>query len=297
MPALTRRITRFTALACVALLATGCAQGRAGTALPDGDQAANYVTEKFRTKLEGLKGEFSGDKSRKARLESFARIGEKNANTTLDSVQFGSPPSRFVQLRSNKDAGDFREFLHPAGDPLDYMHLGPVYSSLASTPWVSREYTGGNLIECYWNGMIDACKLVASVESSVKEGSGKAAKRAKSLPDGGVELVADVPLRVFIKERVVVFPESLASKITEEQKGKTFPTTVVLNADGGLVRVEMVGVIPGPSEVEVRIKYENLGPATARDIPKKPDAAQITHLPDRAAVDEFHRKLGEITGG
>ncbi|WP_020668386.1 hypothetical protein [Amycolatopsis nigrescens] len=286
-------------LACAGLLVattTACGSAKAGSAVPDGDQAATYVSAKFAEKIEALGNDFSGNESRKSVLQRFARVDEKKSNSTISAVQFGRPPARFSKNHSNTNSADYLDSFHPANSEVEYLQLGPAYAALAPTPWVSMPYTAGNLNECFWEGQQDVCKMIQAVADSVNKG--KAAKRANSRPDGSVELSAEVTLGAFLQNKVIVFPPSLLGLISDKMKTEVLPTRLILDPKGKLTEIEMTGKIADAGhEVEVRMHYKLDGEPTANDLPKLPDASQVTVLPDKAAVDDFYRRLGEIQGG
>jgi hypothetical protein len=48
--------------------------------------------------------------------------------------------------------------------------------------------------------------------------------------------------------------------------------------------------------VELRYDYKFTGKATVQDSPKTADPADVTPLPDKPAVDDFYRRLGDLQG-
>ncbi|SFQ26149.1 hypothetical protein SAMN05421810_105398 [Amycolatopsis arida] len=291
-----RRLVALVAgLGLLAALLTGCGAARPGTAVPDGDEAAAYVSAKFAETLKGLASEFTGNEPRKSKLDKYLRIDDKWIDSTITAVQVGRPPTRLSKNHSNKNSDEYLDVFHPAGSPVEYLLLGPAYASLAPTPWVSTPYTGAHLSECYWAGYQDVCKMLTAVSRSVDQGH--AAKQAKSFPDGSVELTAEVPLRIFLEERVVVIPENLVDRLTEEMRSEPIATTVSLDPEGGLRQIAMTAEIAGPARFEVRMTYQVLDPPTEADLPKVPAEDQVTVLPDEAAVRDFYDRMGELQEG
>ena len=283
------------ALGCVALLTAGCASAKAGTAVPNGEEAATYVSNKFSDTLKHLSDQFGANDSRKTTTDVFARFDAKKVNATHSAVQIGHPPSRLSKNHSNIDSNEYLDSFHPANSPVEYMLLGPVYAGLAPTPWVSMPYTAGNLSECFWAGAQDVCKMLGAVSDSVQQG--KAAKTANSKADGGLELRADVTLGAFLDNRVVVFPDTILSQITDEMKKQTLQARIVLDPKGKLTELQLGGKIPGNGhELEVNEHYRVDGQPSANDLPKVPDPAQVTVLADSAAVNDFYARMGEIQG-
>ena len=283
------------ALACMALLTAACGSAKAGTAVPNGDEAATYVSNKFSDTLKHLSDQFGRNDTRKTTLDIFARFDEKKINSTHSAIQLGHPPARLSKNHSNTNSNEFLDDFHPANSPVEYMLLGPVYSSLAPRPWVSMPYTAGNLSECFWGGAQDVCKVLGAVSDSVDQG--KAAKTANSKPDGSLELAADVTLTAFLDNRVVVFPDSILSQITDDMKKQTLQAKITLDAQGKLTDLQLGGRISGGGhELEVTEHYRLDGTPTDNDLPKAPDPSQVTVLADSAAVNDFYARMGELQG-
>lgn len=282
-------------LSCAGLLVVSCGSAKAGTAVPNGDEAASYVSAKFTNTLKSLSDQFGANDTRKSVLDTFARFDTKKINSTHSAVQLGHPPARLSKNHSNLDSNEYLDDYHPANSPVEYLLLGPVYASLAPTHWVSMPYTAGDLSECFWGGAQDVCKMLGAVSDSVDQG--KAAKNANSRPDGSVELTADVSLSAFIDNRVVVFPDSILSKITTDMKAQTLRTRIVLDPKGTLTEITMGGTINGNGhQLEINEHYRLDGTPSENDLPKVPDPADITVLADSVAVNDFYARMGEIQG-
>lgn len=291
---MTVRITTKLAalLACVAFAATACAGARAGTAVPNGAEAAQYVSAKFSSTLDKLGDQFNGTDTRKSTLDTFARFDQKKINSTVTGIQLGRPPARVSKNHSNLDSNEYLDAYHPANSPVEYMLLGPVYASLAPTHWVSMPYTAGDLSECFWAGSQGTCKMLGAVQDSVEQGH---AKTAKSSPDGGVELTADVTVNAFLDNRVVVFPQSILDQIGSQMKAQLFQARIVIDGKGKLTEISLGGTVKGDGhELEINQHYLVGPPPTENDLPKVPDPAEVTVLPDSAAVDDFYARMGQI---
>lgn len=277
----------------VGVLVSGCATAKVGTGIPDGAEAAEYVSAKFSNTLTTLSNDMTGNEPRKSRLDWFGRIDDKDASVNVTAVQLGSPPSRFVDESTNDESGLPLDYFHPAGSSVRYVRLGPQTRSLAPTPWVSMPYTGHNLGACFWVGYGRVCSMLNAVAAAAEHGN--AAKQAASLPDGSTELQAEVTLRDFFDNEAIPFPDDLVNTLPEEMKNETLGTRIVLTPQGELELIEMNGLVKASGhEVEIRMRYEVLEPPTERDLPQVPDESQVTPLPDEAAVDDFWKRLGEL---
>lgn len=281
-------------LATVGLLG-GCGSARAGSPVPNGEDAATYVSAKFDDTLNALSDQFNANDTRKTRLDQLVVFDERRLNATISAVQLGHPPARLSRNHSNLDSNEYLDVYHPANSPVEYTLLGPVYASLAPTPWVQMPYTSGQYNECYWEGAQTVCKMLGAVQDSVA--AGRAAKSASSRPDGSVELIAEVTLTAFIDNDVVTFPAAIASQLTPEMKAQTLRTRVALDPRGKLTEIEMTGKIPGNGhQLEIDYHYRLDGTPTEADLPKIPDPSQVTVLADSAAVSDFYARLGDIQG-
>lgn len=288
------RIRLSALLGCVAVLVSACGSAKAGSPVPNGAEAAAYVSAKFSHTLDTLGDQLNGIDSRKSVLDTFVRFDTKKINSTLSAVQLGRPPSRLSRNHSNIDSNQFLDSFHPANSPVEYLLLGPVYASLAPTHWVSMPYTAGDLNECYWEGSQDVCKMLSAAADSVDQGR---AKKANSKADGGVELTTDVTLTAVIDNRVIVFPDSMLDQISTDMKAQTLQARIVLDPKGKLSEIQLTGTIKGDGhELEVNKHYRLDGTPTEYDLPKVPAPADVTVLADSAAVSDFYARLGEIQG-
>ncbi|QFU93935.1 hypothetical protein YIM_44005 [Amycolatopsis sp. YIM 10] len=295
------RSTRARRLAALltgaALLLTACGQGKAGTAIADGDDAATYVSEKFAEQLGKLGDQFTGDRPRKSTLDRYARVDDKDSDSTITGIQLGKPPARLSTNRSKETPEEYLDSFHPAGSTVEYLKLGPVYASLAPTPWVSMPYNGDQYDECFWGGQQDVCKMVSAVTEATQSPKARAAKSAKRLDDGTVELNADITLRLFLKHRVVVFPQNLIDLMSESMQEEPIPTKITIDAQGTIKAIEMNAKIAKDGhEVEIRMHYQHQGEPTERDLPEVPPEAEVTALKTDAEVNDFYDRMGEIQG-
>lgn len=282
------------ALCAVLALTAACSQGRAGTALPDGAEAAQYVSDKFAATLQRLDDDLAGNEPRKSTHRSFTRIDDKKADVTITAIQVGSPPSRLFKNHSNRDSADYRDYFHPAGSDVEYIHLGPVYSSLAPTPWVSEPYDGGGLSPCAWGGYATVCKMLNAVGQAMEDSDTK--KQAKSLRDGSVELTIEITLRQFLDQRIVVIPDWALENITPEMREGVIPTRIVLDPEGELKEIEMKALISADGhEIQINEHHQVLAPPTESELPKIPPPSQVTELKTEKQVEDFYRRMDEIT--
>ncbi|NIJ14179.1 hypothetical protein FHU38_004523 [Saccharomonospora amisosensis] len=292
---MTQRVRRLITLGAALVLIAGCSPGRAGTAIPDGDEVTRYVNAKFTATLDRLDDEISSRDPRKSTHRSFTRIDDKKADTTYTAIQVGSPPSRLYKNHSNRDSSDYRDYFHPAGSDVEYVFLGPEYASLAPTPWVSMPYDGAGLNNCFWGGYASLCKMLAAVSTATQNGEADK-QQAKNLVDGSVELVAEIPLSEFLNQRVVVLPDWALARISDQMRKGMLRAQIRLGPDGKLQEIRMTGKISdGEHEVQINEHYQVQDPPTEEELPNVPPPEQLTVLTAEAEVDDFYDRMNEIT--
>ncbi|MEC3980225.1 hypothetical protein [Amycolatopsis sp. H20-H5] len=279
----------------VLALATACGQARAGTAVPRGDEATAYVGAKFENTMNKMKDTVGDQRNVTTSLDAYFRFDDKWVHNLITAARTGDPESRVSRNHSQKNPDEALDSFTPGEGTVEYMYLGPAYKSLAPTPWVSMpKPETGMLNKCNWAGIQVACKMGDAVAVSYNKDK-KTVKGAKSLPDGKTELTADVTFDSFVSNRVEVLPESITSKIKDELHKAVVPTKVTVNADGTLDQIVMDAKFEGDGhKVELRYTFAFTGKASTQDLPKTPDAAQVTVLPDKAARDDFYRRLGDL---
>jgi len=274
----------------------GCGTARAGSAVPNGEQAATYVTDKFAKKLSGLRSEFTGKQARKSLLTKFVRVDNFSSDGTVTGVQIGQPPSRVSKNQGSRTASEYLISFHPGGSPFEYLQLGPAYSRLAPTPWVSLPYTLGDADECIWSGVQDACEILQSIGDSFTQG--RTAKNASSKSDGSIELTAEVTLGTLLDNKLLTFEPELLQRIDDKMKSQTIPARVILDAESKLREIDLTGIVADNGhEVEVKMSFRIDGEPSTDDLPQIPDPSQVTTLSDKAAIDSFYEGLHQINSG
>ncbi|WP_326568130.1 hypothetical protein VSH64_41165 [Amycolatopsis rhabdoformis] len=295
---MTKRARRATlALGAVLLLATACGQARAGTALPNGDQASAYVGAKFEKAMSKLEDSILDARDVTNSADAYFKFDDKWIHSVITSARTGSPESRVVHNRSQKNPDEIIDTFTPAAGTLDYVYLGPTYKSLEPTSWVSMPKPEAGLIQpCAWGGVLTACKMANAVDDSYNADK-KAVRGAKSAADGSAELTVNVPFSQFLDKRVELLPDSLLKLVGPQLNKSVIPTTIKLKPDGSLAEFVMAAKFSGDGHnIELNYDFRFTGKATAQDLPKLPDASQITALPDDAAKADFYRRLGELQG-
>jgi hypothetical protein len=292
-----RAVRAIGAVSAVLVLATACGQARAGTALPDGDQAASYVGAKFEKAMSKLEDSILDARDVTNSADAYLRIDDKYVHNIITSARTGSPESRVVHNRSQKNPDEIIDSFTPADGPVEYLYLGPAYKSLEPTPWVSMPKPDAGLVQpCAWGGVLTACKMADAVDASYAADK-KAVRGAKSMGDGTTELTVNVPFSQFLDKRVEVIPPDLQAKIGADLRKAPVPTTIRLNPDGSLIEFVMDAKLQGSGHnIELRYDFRFTGKASAQDLPKPPDATQVTALPDAAAKQDFYARLSQLQG-
>ncbi|WP_206787677.1 hypothetical protein [Amycolatopsis sp. MtRt-6] len=285
--------------ALLALVVSACGQAKAGTALPKGDDAADYVGAKFEQVIGKLSDAITDSRDVTNSLDAYFKFDDKWIHSTVTSARTGSPESRAVRHRSQKNPDEIIDTYTPADGTVEYTYLGPVYvqKGVSPTAWVSMpKPEGGLVVPCAWGGVLTPCRMADSTVAAYKADK-RAVRGAKSLGDGKTALTVNVPFGVFVEKRVEILPASLTSQIGPELKKAAVPATITLNPDGSLGSFVMEAKFAGDGhQLELKYDFRFTGKASRQDMPKLPDASQITVLPDRAAMDDFYRRLGEAQG-
>jgi hypothetical protein len=296
---MTKRPTAIFVLAAVLALTGACGQAKAGTALPKGDDAAEYVGAKFEQVIGKLGKSITDTRDVTNSLDAYFKFDDKWIHSVVTSARTGSPESRAVRHRSLKNPDEIIDTYTPADGAVEYTYLGPVYvqKGVSPTAWVSMpKAEGGLVLPCAWGGVLTPCRMADSTVDAYQADK-HAVRGAKSLGDGKTALTVDVPFEIFVKNRVEILPQSIVDQVGPELKKAAVPATITLNPDGSLASFVMEAKFAGDGhQLELKYEFRFTGTASLQDMPKLPDAAQITVVPDRAAMDDFYRRLGEAQG-
>ncbi|KDN18166.1 hypothetical protein [Amycolatopsis rifamycinica] len=286
-------------LGALLALVSACGQAKAGTALPKGDDAADYVGAKFEQVIGKLSDAITDSRDVTNSLDAYFKFDDKWIHSTVTSARTGSPESRAVRHRSQKHPDEIIDTYTPAEGAVEYTYLGPVYvqKGVSPTAWVSMpKPEGGLVVPCAWGGVLTPCRMADSAAQAY-EADKRAVRGAKSLGDGKTALTVNVPFEIFVKNKVEILPPSITGQVGPELKKAAVPATITLNPDGSLASFVMEAKFAGDGhQLELKYEFRFTGKASPQDMPKLPDASQITVLPDRAAMDEFYRRLGEAQG-
>jgi hypothetical protein len=296
---MSKRPTAIFVLGALLALVSACGQAKAGTALPKGDDAADYVGAKFEQVIGKLSDAITDTRDVTNSLDAYFKFDDKWIHSVVTSARTGSPESRVVRHRSLKNPDEIIDTFTPADGAVEYTYLGPVYvqKGVSPTAWVSMpKPEAGTLLPCAWGGVLTPCRMAKSALDAYKADK-RAVRGAKSLGDGKTALTVNVPFGTFVQNRVEILPQSLVDRIGPELKKAAVPATITLNPDGSLESFVLDAKFAGDGHrLELKYDFKFTGPASLQDMPKLPDASQITVLPDRAAMDDFYRRLGEAQG-
>lgn len=290
-----RRYRLAALLTCVALTSTACGSGKVGTAVPDGDAVAKYVSAKFDDVLSALQANVAADEDKKTRMHRYIKLDERWMDSPLEAARLGNPPMRLVKNMSNRDPDARIDVLHPPDSEYDYQLLGPTYRSLAKTRWVAVP-TSISGWECTWGGIQEVCKIADAIQASMKANR-RALRSAASKPDGSVEIDVDVTYNAFLDARVIVLPQDAQDTIRENFGDQVIATRIVIDAERQIKELAMNGKQSGGGhELEVRMTYTVLGKPTKSEFPSMPDKKEITVLKDRKGVDDFYARKAKLEG-
>ena len=180
---------------------------------------------KFENAMNKIRRTVGSRRDTTAASDAYFRINEKWPHSIVTSARLSSPEIRISRNQSQKNADESLESFTPADGTVNYLHLGPVYKSLAPTPWVSMPKPDtGNGPVCAWGGVLPGCKVADAVALAVSLNE-NAIKSARSLPDERVELAADITFDNFLKARVEVLPQSALSRLSDAIRQEIIPPT------------------------------------------------------------------------
>lgn len=297
------RTKRMTKLACVPatltlLAATSCGTAQPGKAIPDQAAASDYVGSKYNYIVTGLSTDIIGKNGIHVREDFNVSIDEKKSNYTTTSTAAGNPQQRVDVNQNNRDpAYTFLTFF-PAHSKRRYMQLGRAYAKLAKTPWVSAPLSGEGAVddmpECLWEGLMDTCKAINTFGDAISNTSGS---RVISASTGRVTtLRAEISLQTLIDQRLIKFPPSLMSRISEKMRAGRATASLNLNAENKLRAMRYQGQMTGNGHtVNVNISFSfRAGDEMA--LPRIPKSHDVTKL-NRSQLDRFLEKKTKIDGG
>jgi hypothetical protein len=294
-----KRPTALFVLGALLALVSACGQAKAGTALPKGDDAADYVGGKFEQVIGELEDSITDTRDVTNSLDAYFKFDDKWIHSVVTSARTGSPESRAVRHRSLKNPDEIIDTYTPADGAVEYTYLGPMYvqKQVSPTAWVSMPKPEAGLVQpCVWGGVLTPCRMADSTVDAYKADK-RAVRGAKSLGDGKTALTVNVPFGVFVENRVEILPPSITDQIGPELKKAAVPATITLNPDGSLDSFAMEAKFAGDGhQLELKYDFRFTGKASLQDMPKLPDPAQITVLADNAAKQDFYRRLGEAQG-
>src|SRR4051812_47995402 len=198
-----KRPTATFVLAAVLALVSACGTAKAGTALPKGDDAADYVGGKFEQVIGKLGDAITDTRDVTNSLDAYFKFDDKWIHSVVTSARTGSPENRAVRHRSLKNPDEIIDTYTPADGAAEYTYLGPVYvqKGVSPTAWVSMPKSVAGVPACAWGGVLTPCRMAESTVAAY-EADKRAVRGAKSLGDGKTALTVDVPFDVFVKKRV-----------------------------------------------------------------------------------------------
>jgi len=287
-------VRRLAGVAVILALVASCGQARAGNALPKGEDASSYVGAKFEQAMAGLQTRLANTHDIASSLDFSFRVDDKWFHNVITTTRAGSPESRAFHNRSLRNPDEVIDGFTPAEGTVEYTYLGAVYRSLAPTPWISTPKAEAGLVQpCAWTGLTVPCKMANAV-GAAHDADKRVVRSAKSRTDGRIELTVDVTLGIFLDQRVINLPPSLRTSVGGDLEKSAIPTVIALNNDGSLASFVMNAKLEGGGHrVELLYDFKFTGRASAQDFPRTPDPAQLTVLPDKAAADDFKRRLNE----
>lgn len=111
---MSRRPTATFVLGAILALVSACGTAKAGTALPKGDDAADYVGGKFEQVIGKLGDAITDTRDVTNSLDAYFKFDDKWIHSTVTSARTGNPESRAVRHRSQKNPDEIIDTYTPA---------------------------------------------------------------------------------------------------------------------------------------------------------------------------------------
>lgn len=308
-----RRRLRLGAVATsVALLlgAAACSPGTVrGEAFPDWEDVDTAATARFAAQMDLLDSHIltSSPFTTAATTDitgvtySHATFGEETVAGQSVVALSGNPASLFTR-QNDPGTGRTIDVLHVGGDSWDYLLLGDGLDTEITTPWVRFPTLYGSLgilgenAMCLVLGFSTVCDVRDAISATEESEAGASMRRSvRTTRDGSVLSQTEVSLQSVLDVQLLTMPDSLYSMLTDTMLSSLVPVSLWQDEDGGLLKVEMNGVVPGSDDVPdlvVQLGFEITGTAARDDVPPAPDLADVTTLTDDER-DDFITSLGD----
>jgi hypothetical protein len=277
----------------VGLLATGCGQAVEGTPVASPDDVRKAGNKAYETAVGVMQQYVKNPKDFRGSLFFYAAVGERKSGSDVEVARKGDPPALVSRRKSKTPPGFDYDIYQPAGDPLEYVKLGPKYvPQVVPTQWASMPALPYSGFPCAITGIQTLCKITDALDDTTGAAPPGLTRAAVRLDDGATEVRTGITLKSFVDNSVINMPADVVALIEPDVLGKLVPVKIVVNGDGTLRGVEIRGEVAGrKGKVQVEVGYEARGPAEASDFPALPAPAEVTALPDKAAKDEFWTKM------
>lgn len=305
-----RRLGAAAATLALLLSAGACSPGTVrGEAFPDWEAVDTAATARFAAQMELLDSHIltSSPFTTAATTDitgvsySHATFGEDTVAGQSVVALSGNPVSLFTQ-QNDPGTGRTIDVLHVGGDSWDYLLLGDGLNTDITTPWVRFPTLYGSLgtlgedAMCLVLGFSTVCDVRDAVSATEESEAGASMRRSvRTTRDGSVLSQTEVTLQSILDAELLTMPPTLSGTLTDTMLTTLVPVSLWQDPEGGLLKVEMNGVVPGSDGVPdlvVQLGFEITGTAARDDVPSTPDLADVTTLTDDER-DDFITSLGD----
>lgn len=290
------RAARLAGAALCLVLAAGCAQPTAGRPTADRAAAEQATADMVKRALDAFETYFNDLGDDHARVYNYLNYGDLKITTEHETWKVGDPPDVLFKRRFAEDGG-WSETIYQAKSDVDYIKLDPDHAFMAPTPWVSVPalYKDG-FENCYLLTAWVACHLDKAIGETKLNAPDQQPREARATEDG-FEITTGATLKSMLDEGFISIPDDKRDGLTDRQLEKVVPVVLRFDKRLTLTSFEIRDTIADgdATPLELQLEYEALGKATEDDIPKQPDAAQVTPITDEAAVEAFFTKFNDRT--
>jgi len=291
----TRSVRLAGALLCLAVVA-GCTQPTPGRPTADRAAAEQATNDAVERGLDAFREYFDTLGDDHARVYNYLNFGDVKITTEHETWKVGDPPDILFKRRFTEDGG-WSETIYQAKSPVDYIKLDPEHAFMAPTPWVSVPALYKNGFDnCYLLTAWVACHLDKAIGETKLSEPDEQPHEARATDDG-FEVTTGATLKSMLDEGFISIPEDKRDGLTDRQLAWVVPVVLRFDANMRFTGFEIRDTVRDgdATPLELQLEYEGLGKAAKDDIPKQPDASQVTPITDKAAVDAFFTKFNDRT--
>jgi hypothetical protein len=288
------RTLRWAGAVLCAVAVASCAKPTAGQPVADRAAAEQATVDAVKRGMDAFQSHFVNLGNEHARVYNYLNYGDLKITTEHETYKVGDPPAVLYKRRYSED-GDWSETVSPPRSPVDYIKLDSDHAFLAPTPWVTTpSLYAEDFQNCWLLTAWVACHLETAIGQTKLDAPEDQPSEARAT-ENGFEVTTGAQLKIMMDEFIISIPEEKRDGLTERQLQTVLPVVLKFDEDMNFTGFSIRDSVPDgdATPLELQLEYEVIGKATKTDIPDAPDAAQVTAITDKAAVDAFFEKFND----